>query len=67
MLSQADERNAATSATGLDVFDTTIHLTDTWLDEMMETLPRDKQLAWHQACLPPPEQAKARAATHQQN
>lgn len=35
------------SATGLDVFDRTIHLTNTWLDEMMATLPRDKQLAWH--------------------
>ena len=35
------------SATGLDVFDRTIHLTNAWLDEMMETLPRDKQLAWH--------------------
>ncbi|HVX75079.1 MAG TPA: DUF2267 domain-containing protein [Bradyrhizobium sp.] len=35
------------SATGLDVFDRTIHLTNAWLDEMMKTLPRDKQLAWH--------------------
>ncbi|WP_024507860.1 DUF2267 domain-containing protein [Bradyrhizobium sp. ARR65] len=35
------------SATGLDVFDRTIHLTNTWLDEMMASLPRDKQLAWH--------------------
>src|SRR3954454_1515279 len=35
------------SATGLDVFDRTIHLTNVWLDEIMETLPRDKQLAWH--------------------
>lgn len=35
------------SATGLDVFDRTIHLTNVWLDEMMASLPRDKQLAWH--------------------
>jgi uncharacterized protein (DUF2267 family) len=35
------------SATGLDVFDRTVQLTNTWLDEMMKTLPRDKQLAWH--------------------
>jgi len=35
------------SATGLDVFDRTLHLTNTWLDEMMDTLPRDRQLAWH--------------------
>ncbi len=35
------------SATGLDVFDRTIDLTNTWLDEMMATLPRDGQLAWH--------------------
>ncbi|WGS23683.1 MULTISPECIES: DUF2267 domain-containing protein [unclassified Bradyrhizobium] len=34
-------------ATGLDVFDRTIHLTNVWLDEMMASLPRDKQLAWH--------------------
>jgi uncharacterized protein (DUF2267 family) len=35
------------SATGLDVFDRTIHLTNVWLDEIMATLPRDRQLAWH--------------------
>ncbi|MET4260700.1 uncharacterized protein (DUF2267 family) [Bradyrhizobium sp. S3.12.5] len=35
------------SATGLDVFDRTIHLTNTWLDEMMTSLPHDRQLAWH--------------------
>jgi uncharacterized protein (DUF2267 family) len=29
------------SATGLDVFDST------WLDEKMQKLPRDKQVAWH--------------------
>lgn len=35
------------SATCLDVFDRTIHLTNVWLDEIMTTLPRDRQLAWH--------------------
>jgi uncharacterized protein (DUF2267 family) len=35
------------SATGLEVFDRTLHVTNKWLDEMMETLPRDRQLAWH--------------------
>jgi uncharacterized protein (DUF2267 family) len=35
------------SATGLDVFDRTLHLTNKWLDEMMTTMPRDRQLAWH--------------------
>ncbi|MCA6112308.1 DUF2267 domain-containing protein [Bradyrhizobium cenepequi] len=35
------------SATGLEVFDRTIHLTNSWLDEIMETLPRDRQVAWH--------------------
>ncbi|RZN32518.1 DUF2267 domain-containing protein [Bradyrhizobium sp. Leo121] len=35
------------SATGLEVFDRTIHLTNSWLDEIMETLPRDRQLASH--------------------
>lgn len=35
------------SATRLDVFDRTIHLTNVWLDEIMTTLPRDRQLAWH--------------------
>ena|SRR5689334_23329612 len=35
------------SATGLEVFDRTLHLTNTWLDEMMETVPPEKQLAWH--------------------
>jgi uncharacterized protein (DUF2267 family) len=35
------------SATGLEVFDRTIHVTNKWLDEMMETLPRDRHVAWH--------------------
>jgi uncharacterized protein (DUF2267 family) len=35
------------SATGLEVFDRTLQITNTWLDEVMETLPRDRKLAWH--------------------
>jgi uncharacterized protein (DUF2267 family) len=35
------------SATGLEVFDRTLQITNTWLDEMMTTLPRDRKLAWH--------------------
>ena len=35
------------SATGLDVFDRTIQLTNVWLDEIMETLPRNRKLAWN--------------------
>ncbi|NOJ40601.1 DUF2267 domain-containing protein [Bradyrhizobium australiense] len=35
------------SATGLEVFDRTLQITNTWLDEVMTTLPRDRKLAWH--------------------
>ena len=35
------------SATGLEVFDRTLQITNTWLDEIMMTLPRDRKLAWH--------------------
>jgi uncharacterized protein (DUF2267 family) len=35
------------SATGLEVFDRTLQITNTWLDEIMATLPRDRKLAWH--------------------
>src|SRR5437879_13236174 len=35
------------SATGLEVFDRTLQITNTWLDEIMTTLPRDRKLAWH--------------------
>ncbi|MEH2513186.1 uncharacterized protein (DUF2267 family) [Nitrobacteraceae bacterium AZCC 1564] len=35
------------SATGLEVFDRTVQTTNVWIDEIMERLPRDKQLAWH--------------------
>jgi uncharacterized protein (DUF2267 family) len=32
---------------GLEVFDKTIHITNTWLAEMMKTLGPDRQVAWH--------------------
>src|SRR5437588_12445195 len=35
------------SATGLDVFDRTLHITNIWLDEIMKTLGPDRQVAWH--------------------
>jgi uncharacterized protein (DUF2267 family) len=35
------------SATGLDVFDRTLQITNTWLDEVMETLGPDRKIAWH--------------------
>ena len=35
------------SATGLEVFDKTIHTTNTWLGEVMEKLGPDRQVAWH--------------------
>jgi uncharacterized protein (DUF2267 family) len=35
------------SATGLDVFDKTLHTTNAWLAEIMETLGPDRQIAWH--------------------
>jgi uncharacterized protein (DUF2267 family) len=35
------------SATGLEVFDKTIQITNTWLGEIMETLGPDRQVAWH--------------------
>ena len=35
------------SATGLDVFDKTIQTTNIWLDEIMQELGPDRQLAWH--------------------
>ena len=35
------------SATGLEVFDKTLHMTNTWLSEIMETLGPDRQIAWH--------------------
>jgi uncharacterized protein (DUF2267 family) len=35
------------SATGLDVFDSTIQKTNIWLDEITDTVGPDRQLAWH--------------------
>ena len=35
------------SSTGLDVFDKTLQTTHTWLDEIMEKMGPDKQMAWH--------------------
>lgn len=35
------------STTGLDVFDRTLHLTNIWLDEVMEAVGPDRKLAWH--------------------
>jgi uncharacterized protein (DUF2267 family) len=53
-LLQTKKKGNAMSATGLDVFDRTIHLTNAWLDEIIDWLeetpsspPRDKHAAWH--------------------
>lgn len=35
------------SATGLDVFDTTLKTTNIWLDEIMAELGPTRQVAWH--------------------
>jgi uncharacterized protein (DUF2267 family) len=35
------------SATGLDVFDKTLQITNTWLDEIMADHGHDRQVAWH--------------------
>jgi len=35
------------SSTGLDVFDKTLQITNTWLDEIMQSLGPDRQVAWH--------------------
>jgi uncharacterized protein (DUF2267 family) len=35
------------SATGLQVFDKSIQMTNIWLDEIMEDMGPDRQLAWH--------------------
>lgn len=35
------------SATGLEVFDTTIQKTNIWLDEIMREIGPDRRLAWH--------------------
>lgn len=35
------------SETGLSVFDKTLQLTNTWLDEIMKDVGPDRQVAWH--------------------
>jgi uncharacterized protein (DUF2267 family) len=35
------------ATTGLDVFDHTLQTTNIWLDEIMETVGPDRQVAWH--------------------
>ena len=35
------------SATGLDVFDKTLQITHTWLDELMTVIGPDRKVAWH--------------------
>ena len=35
------------SATGLDVFDKTLQTTNTWLNEIMDMIGPDRQVAWH--------------------
>jgi uncharacterized protein (DUF2267 family) len=35
------------SATGLDVFDKTLQTTHIWLNEVMEAIGPDRQVAWH--------------------
>lgn len=35
------------STTGLDVFDKTLQITHIWLDEVMETIGPDRNVAWH--------------------
>jgi len=35
------------STTGLDVFDKTLQITHIWLDEVMETVGPDRNVAWH--------------------
>lgn len=35
------------STTGLDVFDKTLQTTHIWLDEIMETVGPDRNVAWH--------------------
>jgi len=35
------------STTGLEVFDKTLHTTNIWLDEVMDTVGPDRKVAWH--------------------
>jgi uncharacterized protein (DUF2267 family) len=41
------ERRCPMAATGLDVFDKTLQTTNIWLDEIMEVIGPDRQVAWH--------------------
>ena len=34
------------SATGLEVFDKTVHVTNAWLRDIMEEIDPDRQTAW---------------------
>jgi uncharacterized protein (DUF2267 family) len=38
---------AAMSATGIDAFDKTLQVTNTWLKDIMEDHGPDRQVAWH--------------------
>jgi uncharacterized protein (DUF2267 family) len=38
---------AAMSATGLEVFDKSLQITNTWLSEIMGQLATDRHVAWH--------------------
>ena len=40
-------RRTAMAATGLEVFDRTLHTTHIWLDEIMAEIGPDRQAAWH--------------------
>src|SRR5690606_27775230 len=40
------EREVAMSATGLDVFDKTLQTTNIWLNEIMDEMGPDRQIAW---------------------
>ena len=35
------------SATGLEVFDRTLQITNIWLDEIAEDIKTDRHTAWH--------------------
>jgi uncharacterized protein (DUF2267 family) len=44
---ESSKEEESMSTTGLDVFDKSVQVTNTWLNEMMENLGPDRQLAWH--------------------
>lgn len=35
------------AATGVEVWDRTLHITNVWLDEIMESIGPDRHVAWH--------------------